>query len=74
MFNGLKKIVGGKSTDDDYGQFPVDIVTPDLLLTPINRSVKKRKSIDGNGLSNKKKYVCCCCWFIINKYRHYHDY
>ncbi|XP_044263931.1 rho GTPase-activating protein gacJJ-like [Tribolium madens] len=49
MFNGLKKIVGGKSEENH------NVVTPDLLLTPINNNVVKRRRIHSNGISNKKK-------------------
>ncbi|EFA06966.2 rho GTPase-activating protein 11A [Tribolium castaneum] len=49
MFNGLKKIVGGKSEENH------NVVTPDLLLTPINNNVVKRRRIQSNGISNKKK-------------------
>lgn len=50
MFNGLKKIVGGKSGEEN------NIVTPDLLLTPINtNAMKKRRT--SNGVSHKRKLV-----------------
>lgn len=55
MFNGLKKIVGGKSEEPQNSN--VVATTPDLLITPsISRSIKKRKG-DLNGFSTKKKFV-----------------
>jgi hypothetical protein len=50
MFNGLKKIVGGKSVEESH-----NVVTPDLLLTPINSNIVKKRRIQANGISNKKK-------------------
>ncbi|KAJ3649137.1 hypothetical protein Zmor_020895 [Zophobas morio] len=50
MFNGLKKIVGGKSLEENH-----TVVTPDLLLTPINNNVVKKRRLHSNGISNKKK-------------------
>lgn len=50
MFNGIKKMVAGKTVEENEPQI---IVAPDLLLTPcITRSAKKRKI---EGISNKKR-------------------
>lgn len=49
MFNGLKKMVGSKTAEEN------PTVTPDLLLTPCpSRSAKKRK-FDNGGFSIRKK-------------------
>ena len=61
MFNGLKKIVGGKSLEENH-----TVVTPDLLLTPINNNVVKKRRLHSNGISNKKKYNSF--WFISHNF------
>lgn len=51
LFNGLKKIVSGKVTEEP----PVEVITPDVLLTPcLTRSCRKRKI--ENSFSSKKRY------------------
>lgn len=57
MFNGLKKIVGAKSTDDISSTTSRSSIanTPDLLKTPIiTRSAKKRKA-QAAGFSSKRR-------------------
>lgn len=55
MFNGLKKMVGAKSTDDITSQTAIS-ATPDLLQTPcLTRSAKKRKVTQTSGFSSKRR-------------------
>lgn len=49
MFNGLKKIVSNKVTEE------VPPVTPDLLLTPCTSKSAKKRRFDNGGFSIKKK-------------------
>lgn len=48
MFNGLRKIVGGKSEENTNSSIP------DLLQTPVHNTNKKKKAY-ANGISNKKR-------------------
>lgn len=53
MFSGLRKMVGSKISEEDAQA--VQVVMPDLLVTPrIERSTKKRRMESGN-LSHKQK-------------------
>lgn len=53
MFNGLRKIVGALGSTESLDETAeINPATPCLTKT-----AKKRKVLDGHGLSAKKKYV-----------------